>query len=278
MKEAAYDVITAQWPNCKVGNYGDSSLDGAAGPTGWFYDLPHSSARFKSKTFRQGWTDRQPWGSSHYSEVSGRYLTTAHHTSGNFDAPYHYNLGTTQLLGFGPDPHTPGPGWPLAGHQQPNIYRPKDANGNHALEDNLEASLRLSRHAVESARNSGSGENQSRLMPWVAMVYAFTGDVLGLEGSRRNVCRTLAMLRASRVENVMLWSHNTAETLLPIDWAETLDLTRRVFSPRIEQVKPVIGDVVGTNDNLILLEDVKSSWSARPAPPRSAACCKSGTF
>lgn len=236
LQNCAYAPIHAQWPECKVGNYGMSRLDGEIDTTSWYFDrdcLDENCSTFTtlSNQFPRGWIERQWYGAQFFTEPSARWIVFPEWSSGDVDSPYMYSINDHQHIG---DPGEPG-------HQRGNLYR------GGLPEELMETSLRLNRHAAESSINSFGGGHEDRLSPWVPAVY---GTELGARVTEDDVRPLYMMLRGKNIRERLIFSgtngHNPRNrSLIEAEWNATLSLIRRVDAPkltafsRVEGAKPV---------------------------------------
>lgn len=112
LAHSAYGPIKAQWPTCKVGNYGMSRMDGEEDTTSWFFArdcVDESCATFTSPKdeFSRTWIDREWYASDMFQEVNTRWIAFPQWSSGDVDAPP-YSRSTTFSIRAIPASLTPG--------------------------------------------------------------------------------------------------------------------------------------------------------------------------
>jgi len=266
MKRCFYDVVHDAFPACRVGNYGNSRYDGLNDTTGWFMDRDcideTCDTRHEGNELPRGWIERQWYGVEFWpvtgpfaEAASGRWVIFPEWSSGDVDSPYLYPINQEQYdgaYGFYP------------GHGLANPYRP---TWNESL---VESTLRLDRHAVESAINSYGGGHEDRMAPWVPFtLIEFTGAYQGENELRPR----LMMLRGKNVpERLIFTEEYTDVDEIRRAWFETRSLTRRVDAPWIHSVKLVAGMLPAASEShdpeqlefTLRVDDVDRTVDAHP--------------
>lgn len=221
MKECAYDVIQAEWPNCKVSNYGHFSSDGAVDTFGWYtgrsYTSSGASSFIPTRQCTRGWTTEVP--DFYWNDFPGSlWLVVPSRASGDFAAP--------DLYPVSPYYFTPSDRY--------NYYIKPDGGGPQEI-DRADASLGIARRWVESIQNSDPQEVERQpVAPWVA---APGSDKWDPPYQEREFRMTLAMLRAKAITEVLLfWPGESG------NWEALLAIMDRVYVPQIQSCAALHGE------------------------------------
>lgn len=227
MENCAYSTLRDKFPGCRVGNYDDYNVDGAA--------VPASSP---DDAFRVGWMEERPFGTDPnfnldppnplapvwsptqflprlaihhgaggpmYREgVNGNlwYIGMRRKSSGDQESPPMYGMSSAELDWYD------GPGG-KPGHRQPDYYAP-----GHPMElDDWKASLRFHRRTAEAIINScitpgtDCGERQAKFVPWLEVVGSQTGSYPAGTRGPNEARDLLAMLRGKNLAEGFFFSN-----------------------------------------------------------------------
>ncbi|GJQ28873.1 MAG: hypothetical protein HBSAPP03_07570 [Phycisphaerae bacterium] len=239
MAVSGYDEIKAVWTASVCSNYDNARTDGETDTFGWFLDRDNAYAL--EAEYTRGIIYRQP-SSVLMARDNGhdRWINVYQWASGERDAPQLYPLTATQVTGWAPG----------QGHGQASPYLPSgtlccvsscsDAEFEYCR---LMNSLRLDRQDVESILNSAGG-SPARLAPWIIQpileTYTNPFDYYEDEAGLRWL---LAMLRAKRVPELVLWTGSRDRQEQYAAWLAAQSLIRRVWTPAITHVEIVSGSM-----------------------------------
>ncbi len=257
MKRCFYDVVPTFWSTCKVLNYEDGRADGVLDTTGWYIDSDGTKAgtayptREPSKYLVRG---RQ----SSFSKLAGKYwdeptgetwdvYSTINATT--ISSPVLYKMGNKNFFldwcgnGYGTYSSTCAGsvvGAPVNCAQQPNVYLSRSLGSDAVLETRDETSIRFHRHMMESFINSGTGENQNDVVPWVALAHdvrttpKYLRSVLGM--TRSHDIQEIVGFTGKNVEN------NDDRPLTVKGWKETQAILDQVYASWVSDYDVLDGD------------------------------------
>lgn len=243
LKQAAYDVIHARWPNCKFSNYQDNAADGHSETFGWYAGRDANGTTFTpTMAGIRGTVDS--YSIQGDLNIAGDLLPGTPYASlwhvftgaasGDFSAPELYPCNEAF---FTNPPRT-------------NYYLSPDALGGNTL-TGKQATLMVQRRTVESILNSPGG-GPGKLTPWIE----------GLNGhpaqSPRPVefdefTNQLAMLRAKRLSEVLLWWDGNPDSQQ--NWPLLQNIFRQLYSVRLYGYKLFNGTALSPNTNPDRLRD-----------------------
>lgn len=276
MRASLYDVINDPvegWPGAKCGNYHAANYDGANAvitpTTTWFPDkslwdgyldpaddLDWNVPQYLTRDLARKWFSPQPALTlMDRVNVNDRMLTLARRAYGAADSPLLYPMPDLQWGGrptnghkghWGLNPYVPA----ALQHPALTVFPAWAANDgwDPLKETKFQSRLRVARHMVEAIINSGEGQNQTRLAPWVNQYITVGGDPEGWRRAEREQRSVLAMLRAKAVPEIIFWftreDFENPATLPHWDDAFTnnADLTRRVWATRIRSTQLLLGN------------------------------------
>jgi len=247
-----YNLIGSTWPNCKILNYASGKVDGEIDTTGWYMDTPGTKAgttyptRVPSNQLVRGWHEGVPdLMGKYWDEPSGDvWSVTSRVNDTVISSPVLYRLVESQFLGWDAGHQGWGQyagGAPHECAQQPNLYLTRNYVTSPVLERLDETSLRLFRHTVESAINSGEGQNEEDVIPWISLAH--------MNGSTPKFLRhLLSMLRAHDITEIIGFSGSNVEntTQLPfavVEWNETQRVLNEVYASWVDDYEIVHGEV-----------------------------------
>ncbi len=262
MYKCMFKIAETAWPRVLTyGNYDEMEVDGVMDKTGWMYDRPNTpaangdtiplryiggSAAFRTNQFPRGFIE--PFmGGFFYHAPNGRYLVSKRSTGGNINMPTLYGIPTVNnfAAGYWQQAQTNQylPGW-AAGpcdfvleNGTPNGI---PVNGLPApCESSWETAIRLNRHTAESIINSGAGQRNENLVPWIEMVGTDTfGNAFDGYRSEDEVRTMLAMLRGKNIKEAAFWVNyaqfDPTQSHRNTAWAQTEKVIDKVYAARVE--------------------------------------------
>lgn len=248
MRKSMWDVIDQHWPAAKYGNYDEMFVDGAMDNTGWMFNRDDSNPIWNDDDVLRkyvGNSNPQPThrfprgfiepllGGFFYHGRNGQYLVSPRWTGGNVDMPTLYGIPQEQNYDGG-----------YRHQSQTNQYLPATAgfacespNGFGApCETPWEVTMRLCRHHAESIINSGSGQRNAVLVPWLEMAGTENnGNRWQWYRTENEVREMLAMLRAKNIAEGAFWVNYEADpTHRNAAWAETALVIDKVYAARVD--------------------------------------------
>lgn len=213
LNEAAYEVIKAAWPNCLVSNYDDISADEREDDFGWYYNWNNNQGPIITTRSVRGLTPlegegrRNIWGDLLYPPVGNEpasrslWYVAGGQASGDFSAPALYTH--SPIYAAIPDTGNPNCGmdaYAINPYLSPELT-PEGAKNRLSIYD---ASLAIQRRTVEGILNT-PGNGPGDLAPWILGIGANPGQNTCHPVERGHFINQLAMLRAKRVGEVMVW-------------------------------------------------------------------------
>jgi hypothetical protein len=258
LKECFYDVIrnaVTDWNIANTGdqlempefsNYGTTTADGGSDRFGWFLDndgydnpyrttIPPSGSQFKDRIPAMNFWRYYIGGGeqeSRYSPVlfqndvgpyptgpllfpDFRWQMQRRLSLADFDAPNIYPVLTLLVTDQ------------QFSHTQRSLYLP-----NHPVETEWQTALRVRRHNLEAAINSGAGQREHSIKPWIALPGTHFDEPPRLDYtlSEDDVRRALSLIRQLDIRHVPVW--NFGGDLL--DRFESMNkLHLQVYKPRL---------------------------------------------
>lgn len=235
MEQALYTPIKYKWPNCLVSNYEDINADGKEDDFGWYHGKDsNSNPATVIRGVRGGTTiahegrHNQWMGTAPFKRMM--WMAQEGTASGDFSAPVLYLHHPLFSSWSGPS---------VSECCDPTCYTPNMINPYlPPLNDQnklsiYDASLIVHRRTVEGILNSdNSGNDPGKIAPWMMALNM-------VPGSPSSACHTvtrpylidqLAMLRAKRVGEMMIWwDENQALTI----WQDFNNILDVVYKPKL---------------------------------------------
>lgn len=263
MKYSAYDIIKAEWPNAKCGNYREFAADGldtipgASGSdrTPWFQDRPYDNNTldyprdYDTPTILSRPNEYLPRFAMNKDlgnvlqfgnlTAGQRYLGFPWYRTGDVDSPVLYPGTQTQHDSY---------------RQQRDYYRP----GHPLTLTGFEAARLMARRDVETAINSNGGGSEDVLVPWVMMS---STEESTKDSNNEDIYLNYfqfremqAMLRSKNIKECLFWTQvpqdvydngSPAWQALEQAWDETAYWFPRVYATRIDNYTRATGPLGG---------------------------------
>lgn len=246
LNEAAYEVIKAAWPNCLVSNYDDISADEREDDFGWYYNWNNNQGPIITTRSVRGLTPlegegrRNIWGDLLYPPVGNEpasrslWYVAGGQASGDFSAPALYTH--SPIYAAIPDTGNPNCGmdaYAINPYLSPELT-PEGAKNRLSIYD---ASLAIQRRTVEGILNT-PGNGPGDLAPWILGIGANPSQNICHDVKWSHFVNQLAMLRAKRVAEVMVWWNDG----LPESWKEINRSLDGVFLPKLHWLSWELAD------------------------------------
>lgn len=233
MYECAYDLIqhhTPGWENVLVSNYADCKMDGKLDSFGWYTGRAHTLGPphpepplIPTRLSNHGWSwgDYYWWNDFIERDQGGNivrrslYATEPGTASGDFSAPELYPVFPGH---FAPD------------RKQYYLY-------DWPQETRSSAMLSVARRQVESILNSPGGD-PTKIAPWVPSPgtppwHATSSYPQPPESHQTEFRRLLAMLRAKKIPEILLWWDVDPQFAFIPPWSSMLQIMEQVYHPHI---------------------------------------------
>ncbi len=241
MLECAYSVIKDEWPSCKVSNYYHCNTDGGLDNFGWHSTRDHESSGQSDRVARRtsvragaemyGEGAKLLWNDIEVEDPEYRSLWQTHTgvASGDFSSPvlYPYHPNHRSLV-------VTGQGTPLDRY---NYYLRDQITETWPVATDSWVMLDYARRWVEAILNTPDGHGYAEIMPWLWM--PDETRPLGQNSSYppstfeglADLRQVLAMLRAKRTTEAMLWWNHTVQ--YP-EWTTILEVMELVYTPQLD--------------------------------------------